>query len=355
MTNFDDILASLHDTEFLADEQLSSPIVITSRRAYEVPQNYDLVLGYAGDVNSQIVTFQLPKKHEEHELSGCSNQKLKWKNLTSGAEGISNLIIDKIENITWTAMWLVPPEAMTVAGKLEIAISIYDVDKEGVVFFAWNTPPYKEFSIGEGFIKVADEIENNDLPAKDEILIVDVDNRNIVAPVGYNTIACSYGDIGMSKLFFEINQYIHGINLLDEATKIYINIVYETITAEPFKITNIKPMFVQIENKKTNKVLLTWDMPAALTNNSQKYIGTFSISIKIEVKNDNGELVKRWSTSSFDKLRIGPSVLLNTATDIVPRDEEIVERLVEQEVDEVIDNKIDSYMDNTYFITNDNE
>lgn len=348
MTNFDNILASLHDFSALVDEQSNTPIVITSRRTYEVPQNYDLVLGYAGDVNSQIVTFQLPKTHESHNLFLCANKKLKWKNLASGAEGVSNLIAEEGEE-TWTAAWEVPSEIMTMAGQVEIAISLYDFDNNEKIAFAWNTPSYKGFSIGEGFIKVADVMENDEIPSKDEILIVDTEARNIIAPVGYNTIVCSYGDIGIAKVFFEINQYIRGINLMDEATKVYVNVVYLTKTAEPFEITNIKPMFASIDNKKSNKVLLIWDVPMALTNNADGYVGTFSISLKAEVRNESKEIIKRWSTSSFNKLTIGPSVLLDDVTELVSRDEQIVERIVEQEVSEVIDEKIDDYMENTSF------
>ena len=353
MTNFDNILSSLHDSAALADEQSSSPIVITSRRAYEVPQDYDLVLGYAGDVNSQIVTFQLPSAHEGHNLFRCSNKKLKWKNLSSGAEGVSNLIVEDGEN-SWKAAWEVPAEIMTMAGKVEIAISLYDFDDEGKIAFAWNTPPYNGFSIGEGFIKVADVIENDEVPAKDEILIVDVEGRNIIAPAGYNSIVCSYGDIGIAKVFFEINQYIRGINLLDEATKVYVNVSYLTTTAEPFEITNIKPLFSSIESKKANKVLLVWDVPTELTTNAEGYTGTISISLKAEVKDEQEKLTKRWSTSTFSKLTIGPSVLLDDITELVSRDESIVERIVEQEVSEVIDEKIDNYMDNTPFEISDN-
>lgn len=357
MTNFDNILASLHDSAALVDEQSSTPIVITSRRTYEVPQNYDLVLGYAGDVNSQIVTFQLPKTHESHNLFLCANKKLKWKNLASGAEGVSNLIAEDGDE-TWAAAWEVPPEIMTMAGQVEIAISLYDFDNSGKIAFAWNTPPYKVFSIGEGFIKVADVLENDSIPSKDEILIVDTESRNIIAPVGYNYIMCSYGDIGIAKIFFEANQYIHGINLFDEATKVYVNVAYQTTTAEPFRVTNIKPMFAPADNKKSNKVLITWDVPDVLTNNAEGYTGIISISLKIEVNNEQGNLAKRWSTSSFGKLTIGPSVLLNDVTELFSRDESIVGRVVDEALEEgiegMVDEKIDNYMNNTAFEISDN-
>jgi hypothetical protein len=81
------------------------------------------LLGYAGDVNSQLVTFTLPKKHENHDLSTCVNRKLSWKNLSSGAEGSSSLEkTTTTSETTWNVTWEVPPEAMTHAGTIEIAI-----------------------------------------------------------------------------------------------------------------------------------------------------------------------------------------------------------------------------------------
>jgi hypothetical protein len=51
----------------------------------------------------------------------CANKKLKWKNVASAAEGMSDLVV-KTTAENWTAEWEVPPAAMTQAGKLEIAI-----------------------------------------------------------------------------------------------------------------------------------------------------------------------------------------------------------------------------------------
>ena len=337
MANFDEILQNLHANAVLSDTEKSTPIKISGRRVFEVSQDYNTVLGYAGDVNSQIVTFELPITHESHNLSLCQYKKLKWKNLHSGAEGVSDLTNVEVGENTWTAAWNVPPEIMTTSGQVEIAISLYDKDGD-LVAFSWNTPSFKGFSIGESFAEVADVFDGNNLPAQNEIIVVNIENRNLVVPVGYNPIICSYGDIGISKVFFEINQYIRGINLLNEQTKIFVGVSFITDTVQDFQITDIRPLFKSSANVKTDKLLLTWNVPKEITNNQQAYIGTFTISLKVQIVNEENEIIKRWSTSTFNRLTIGPSTVLNDTIELVSRDEDIVKNAVEQSIDEYIDN-----------------
>jgi hypothetical protein len=98
MTNFDELLQNLHDgagTELVDD---SAAIVINERRQFEIPADYNTIIAFEGDVNSQIITFEIPQKHENHELSKCKYKQLRWKNLTSGLEGKSTLKIINDEN-----------------------------------------------------------------------------------------------------------------------------------------------------------------------------------------------------------------------------------------------------------------
>ena len=127
MANFNEILNNLHSQSTITDDAAETPIEITTKREFIVPEDYNLILAYAGDVNSQIVTFKLPKNHDEHDLSECSNRELRWKNANNGTEGISDLIKKSSDTSTWTAEWEVPPEIMTASGQIDIAISIYDI------------------------------------------------------------------------------------------------------------------------------------------------------------------------------------------------------------------------------------
>ena len=348
MANFDTILENLHTNSQVTDTD-SSVITITPQRTFDVPADFNTTLGYAGDVNSQVVTFILPKSHEGHDLSLCNKHRLKWKNLANGVEGNNDLTTIKNDTIdkdtSWAATWEVPPEAMTQAGTLEIAISIFDI-KDNIVAFSWNTASYKGFTIGESFVHVEDIWSSGVMPAKNEILHVDIEGRQIVAPAGYNKTICNYGDIGTSKVFFLVNRYVRGIDLMNENTdssgepivKVYINIAYQTTTSDWIEIP--KGAMAQY-SQNSNKIILCWNVPSAITNNNQKYTGNISISLKFEETNVVQQIVKRWVSSSFTQLTIGPSLLTDTINDIVERDEEMLEKA------------IDLYFDKNYFTIGD--
>lgn len=354
MASFDEILKELSNHKNITtQDDAKDPIVVTAQRQFEVPDNYDLVLGYAGDVNSQIVTFSFPIKHEGHELYFCSNQKLLWKNLTSGAEGKSKLNKQDIAPVegdtSWKATWEVPPEAMTQAGTVEISISLYDI-KENRIIFSWNTPTYSRLNIGESFSYVGVDWEeggeDEKFPAKDEILSVNTETRQIIAPRGYNATIANFGDVGISKVFFAIDKNFRGIDVSAENTNIYINVAFPIGKAESFKIKNsettqaeyihgkIKPFF---GNQNNNKILIIWNVPSVVTNNNSNYAGNFEISLIFEVK-DGEKVVKKWQTASFNSLTISPSLLMDE-TNFNERDSEIIGRMIED------------YFDNHYFIT----
>ena len=331
MASFDTILTELHGIRVsTVDEEASKIITITPQRTFNVPQDYNTILGYAGDVNSQIITFTLPEKHEGHTLYKCKHRKIKWKNTSSGAEGISNLIEGVINSpeANWTALWEVPPAAMTHAGTLEIAISIYD-NSDSTVAFSWNTAVYKGFSIGETFSEVGTLLDKDVLPAKNEILIIDIDTRQILRPNGYNTVVCNFGEIGVSNLYFQINKYVHNIDLLGEDTKIYVSFSFQEESVADYRIekNNIKPLFYSAEDKSNEKVLIKWPIPEEITNNEFYYTGNFTIAIKI-IQGTN-ETEKRWITSTFNQLSIGPSQLQRDVISIISRDETVLQKAIE--------------------------
>lgn len=345
-TNFDAVLNGLHSSASLTD--VDEAIEITSRREFKVPSDYNLILGYAGDINSQIVTFKIPLLHERHDLSLCQYKKIFWKNNSSKNEGTSLLVDVVATDNSWTAQWQVPPEAMTASGVVEVSLSLYDAATEGgAVSFAWNTPVFKGFSVGESLSSVSDVKSLSYLPAKDEILVVNVDSRAIVAPVGWNSVICSYGDIGVSQVFFEINRYIKGIDLLDDNTQIDIGTAFQTDTVFYETDVEVKPMFNTVDSEKNNKVLVIWNVSPELTDNSSAYVGTISISLRVQAT--VGGKQKKWGTTSFNKLTIASSPALFEITNIISRDESLLTRMVEEEVSEVIDDKIDNYMEGNEF------
>lgn len=336
MANFDELLEGLHSNSKLSDElDAKYPIIITQQRNFDVPVQINPVLGFAGDVNSQILTFQCPLYQDAHDLSGCHNKKIKWKNLQSLTEGISDLIVKEInvEQGFWIAEWEVPPELMAIAGTLEIGISLYDI-KDNVIVFSWNTATFQGFSIGESFTDVGQIWDSGKLPAKNEILNVDIESRSIVAPVGYKNIVCNYGDIGTSKIFFQVNKIIRGIDLTNTNTEMSIifNLGQTATDKEKLMQDNIKPLF-----QNNEKLIICWEIPEEITNNEYCYTGNFTIALMFEIK-DKDTVIKRWISSSYSQLSIGESSLLNDINSIAIKDENRVIGI------------IDNYMDTRDFI-----
>jgi hypothetical protein len=322
MANFDSILAGIHAGAVKIEDK-DAVITISDKRTFEVASDYNTVLAYAGDVNSQIVTFEIPESHEGHDLSQCDYKKLKWKNKGSGAEGVSDLIPDSTNKRK--LKWEVPPAAMTQAGALEIAISIYDIDDSGRVAFSWNTAPYAGFSIGVSFTDIGTAWENEELPAKNEILVINTEDRTIVAPVDYDTLIANFGDKGTSKVYFSIDRNARGIDLLNENALINVNAIFGGDISAKYPIQNTtdnKPIKAMPDNEE--QLLITWEVPDAITNNSAYYTGNIAIALSLELGD------KRWTTSVFSKLQIGASLLLSDISGITERNEEIVGEAIDE-------------------------
>lgn len=309
MASFDEILNGLHSSVVDAPTAQSNIIVVDEKRQF-TPVDFDTVIAYEGDINSQIITFQLPKTHEGHELSGCTDQILKWKNLASGIEGTFNLKDATVEGDAehFYRQWEVAPEAFSLAGNIEISISFYDYtdDSKTLVSFSWNTPTYAGLSVGK-----ANEQVGYHFPAKNEILMVDKETKQILAPVGYNNTVCNFGDIGVANIYFLVNRYL-GKNedldvMLSEITlHLLINGYREESTLSSTSYRLYSP---EMDDRyKEGMVFIDWEVPAEYTAD-EKY-GACSISISIEFTIKEGETIrKRWFSNSYSSLNIAPSAL----------------------------------------------
>ena len=323
MMDFDSLLSKLHSGgNTLIDDEANTPIVVTQRREFVIPEGFDLTIGYAGDVNSQSITFKIPKLHDSHDLSACGFKCLRWKNLTSGIEDLSTLVSKGIENDTQTLEWVIPPAALTEAGVLEISITICDL-VDGKIAFSWNTPIFSGFLVGSSQAEVGGRATVfTHYPAKDEVLFIDEDTRSIVAPKGYNPVIANYGDIGTSYVYFQTTRYLRGIDLLDENTQITVVAVLqgqkELYTIERSKITT---SFAE-GSMGEGLVSFVWEVPEEITNNSFYYMGAFSIAVLFENKS------LKWATSAFTKLTVGTTLLYD------------VENLLRKDVQVIVDGKL---------------
>lgn len=305
MTKFDDILDGLHNDGSGKLKDNPDTIEINSKRQLIIPQGYDTLLAYSGDVNSQIITFKLPAQHEGHELTRCQHKVLKWKNLTSGLEGVSNLI-PYGENFQWE----IPPEAFTQAGTLEISISLYDInDNNDKIAFSWNTPVFTNFSVGSGSDEIPLKlVENVFFPSEYEILTV-TEHGQIVAPKGYNNTVARFGDKGISKVYFQIPKIIHGLDV--SSADVNIHVLYSFLNITTTDITKLNPISkFQSAEQEGQISFFEWDVPGDITNNSENYTGNFAIGLNI-AKTDK---TKEWHTSPYNGLNIAPALIDSNET-----------------------------------------
>lgn len=303
--NFDELLQNIHDsvsddtTKLDNNGKAIDIIEVTSARKFLFNNSFNKIIAYAGDINSQVLTFKIPLTHDNHYLNKCTYKKVKWKNQGNGIEGVNDLILGTVNAKDFLVTWEISPEAFVSAGVLEFSFSFYD-QYNGNTVFSWNTSKCSELSVGTGF----EEFGGIETPATNEILLIDVDERRIIMPAGYNTTVANFGDIGTAKIHFRIKKDARGIDISGTNTEICVHYAYLTGNYEQ-KLTDpkIKKAFVNGESSN-DLVDFTWQLPDDLTYNTEHYIGTFKISLTFK---NNGS---KWTTAPFGLLSIGESMVL---------------------------------------------
>ena len=303
MASFDSLLESLHSNAVVKDSA-ETYIEIDNRRQFKPSSDFDTTIAYEGDINSQIVVFKCQKIYDAHDLSKCQYKQLRWKNLTSGLEGVSDLTIDKEITNPMNLYWEVPSELCTSYGTIEISVKFYDVSDKAIVF-SWNTSLYTGLSIG----KSIDSVSFN-FPPKNEILIIDKDTKHVVAPPGYNNVICNYGEVGVANVYFLINRYLgknSDLDILGDGIEVYIYVIMHGYRKKQ-RITNITSYTLDTGNReKEGLVFINWKVPAIFT--CEDYgANLMEISLEITHKAD-GVIDQRWISSAYSKLEVGSSLV----------------------------------------------
>jgi hypothetical protein len=302
MANFDTLLSGLHDFSTVADTS-KAYLEVNSKREFIPTNNFDTVIGYEGDINSQVILFKLPETYDSHKLSECQIKLVKWKNKVSGFEGTSNLIFDGTYY-----KWEVDPSVFIKTGTIEISLTFEDKSGD-VVVYSWNTSTYLELSVGASIVSV-----DYNFPAKDEILTVDRDTRNILAPRGYDNTVCMFGEKGVSNVYFLVNRYLGRNNSLDVLSEDTIVTIYISLGKGRMYTTEIEKRLVTSEIEGRNKeglVLIEWQLPEQVTCNAEGYVGNFDIAIAFNDTN------MTWLSNTYKKLMIGDSLLKLSPGEIV--------------------------------------
>ena len=213
-----------------------------------------------------------------------------------------------MEKDTLYLSWEAPPEAFTAAGDLEISITFSDY-LNGRIVYSWNTAPLEGLKVGKTLDKVSDKISEENLvnysPAKNEVLIVNTETRQITEPKGYNYIICNYGDVGTSVVYFQIKRYVRGIDLLDENTNFTVYWKLENESAvdrggESIEQSHKYLYAVEVDDRDSEGLVnVVWLPSPNITSNVLQYHGPITIMLEFSNKE------KIWRTCSYDKLEIG--------------------------------------------------
>jgi hypothetical protein len=225
---------------------------------------------------------------------------LRWKNLANGAEGVS--ILHPVSGgATGRALyvWEVPSDACANAGWVEVSISFYDKEEDRLAF-SWNTASYSDLKVEKTMSSVG-----INMPALDDILLIDEETRSIIAPAGYNNTICNYGDIGVAEIYFLVNSYLgknHGLNVLDKDCTVSICVKMNGMTEIEADNITVVPYSAEIVGRKNEGMaLITWHIPSGITAGKG---GPNNLEISIGFK-QNGQ---RWYSNSYNKLNVGHSL-----------------------------------------------
>ena len=121
------------------------------------------------DHNSEIITFELPRYIEGHDMSLCNIAQVHYINADSKSNEQSasiyemqDLRVDPQDDDKVLCSWLVSHNATKYAGSLTFALRFACVEEDGTVQYAWHTAAYSGLSIAAGvFIDGAPIIDNN--------------------------------------------------------------------------------------------------------------------------------------------------------------------------------------------------
>lgn len=306
MPTFDAMLQSLHSPKGTVLTDSDEAIIIDSKRQLIIPNGYNILIAYEGDVNSQQVRFKCPKKHENHELSKCSNKKIRWKNSNGLVEGTNTLTGSDIANDDdhFLLTWNVPAEAFSVSGNLIFSISLYDTTTSGgkeYTAFSWNTAPCSALLVGENFNSIGSDPSS--LPSKEEILFVNAENRSITAPAGYNYFIANYGDKGTADVYFQISRFVKGMDLAATGAGAPTIQIISTIGNFTATDTISTKQLVYADGTEGNGLVsFTWTIPESITNNAQGLSGNFSFALIVS------NSTKTWTTKPFTGLYLGKTL-----------------------------------------------
>jgi hypothetical protein len=188
-----------------------------------------------------------------------------------------------------------------------------------------------------------DSVSSN-FPAKDEILIIDKDTKNIIAPIGYNNVVCNYGESGLAEVYFLINRYIGKNTKIDVMNENAIIKIYMIVGGKQGLCSSAgdnpyitKQLYTEEIKDRVNEglVLIKWKLPIGLTSGT---FGPGSFSIMVGVEHSSEGKSFRWYSNTYTNLTIGENLFQISEEDIV--DWDITQDMVASMIEEYLKNTI---------------
>lgn len=297
-----DMIQAGHSGAMLED---GSPKLILDATTRKISAEYGFenVVGITNEINSSKITFSIPATAEGHVINECDFKVVKWINTTSGERGVDNLIPTVQPQIF---EWIIPPEAMTHAGPLKVALSFYDIDEvsNSRMTYLWNSLPYSGLRIEQGM----DEVSINPIPDS-SIVYVDVYTRKISVPSTLHTTIGMVGEYNTYLLRIRCDRYYFGKDFMDEGYNPYI-VYYQPSLEEPsiVKCTDkrlIPGTFVDSNGAQNNGDLIELLWPIEIGQFTEK--GAIEFVLQFAYTKD-GEEFTTWKSNPNSTLNIGKTL-----------------------------------------------
>lgn len=293
--NFDDLIQKLHGsnpTKHLITDSEEAIQINGTTRTFIIPENYNTQIGTTNDYNSNELTFVCPQFIEKHDITQCTYKVLKWFNTTSRERGVVDLkfIETTDEQVTFTC--IIPPEAMTHAGQIQIAVCFMD-EVNGEIVYKWNSTICQALYIVQGLDQVA--IKGTPLT---RIVNVDLYNRALTLPPEFNTTIAHVGDVGTNKITFRTDRFLNDIDFKNAQ----LEIRWKDSSGEQKKsAVGTGAINVSLDgNEQDDWIEYEWVVPFEIA----EVAGSISIVLSLLVEDPSRGLMI-WNSTPFSQFVIG--------------------------------------------------
>lgn len=119
--------------------------VIPHKRIVKVPSSHK-VIGTVGEHMSEAITFQVDKIIEGHDIKGCAEHYISWKNANGEERNDPLDLVNEDADFLYYA-WKIRGETTEKAGIVSFSLHFEDFSEDGNPIYAWGTSPCTDCEI----------------------------------------------------------------------------------------------------------------------------------------------------------------------------------------------------------------